>query len=74
MMRFYWAWRLRSEEAYLRMLQVGRWPASDVLAVQHQCEALRVNVALAEPMDWQDRLVLIACAAAALALGVILCL
>lgn len=74
MTRLYWTLRLRHEERYLEALKCGGWPEHAITSVSMHCEALRVKLALAPPMDRQDVITVSASFLALCALGVILCL
>lgn len=68
----YWHWCLKADEAYLRILRLEGWRESELEALRHSCEALRVKLATVPPLPSQERVLLICCAVAAVALGVIL--
>ena len=70
--RAWYQWHLTSDEAYLKMLQAEGWTEYELAALRKKCQALRVNVATAPPLDREDRIVLWACAMCAIAMGVIL--
>jgi len=48
--RAWLGWLLRCEERYVRTLRAEGWSDCDVRAMTHHCEALRVRLALQEPV------------------------